>query len=574
VDVAGVKTAIWEALNNPSISIVCLVGRWGVGKTHLWKSIIEERGRDLQSMYPRYAYVSLFGLRAISDLKSSLLLESSETESLGHDSSICDSKWWAAAKRKKSALIKRLQKSANQLGMIGKATAEAIQLGLDAFDFRAVRNCLICLDDLERMAPELEAIEVMGLIETLARERECKVFLIFSPDDLGDASKNSLNLFREKIFDKEIHFDPPTTYGINIISQGHDSNTVNALRKVADALGLKNVRVLRKVIVGFEDVLSHLPELSLPVKQSLMNSLGVLYYCHLVRGDGVPTVDEVLAIEFVPPIQKSNGDQYNTKHIEFLQKAGWVYPSAADRFLASYIEKGVCDWQGLSAEMKIENEEIKISSCREQIQKIWDEYRRSFHDTQGWRAFSERLYNAFLENIDLVPTGHLDSALWVLRKAGMEDQADSLIDKWREVHIERKDMFDLAALERLHTISDPGLRKVCELEYQPDEGKSKTISEALAQISIEKTWGADDTAYLESARVEDYINALRNKEFAQSILDGMLNFLRLSNPSQAELTIRGKIESALRKIASDSDINREKVRALGVSLDEQQQRQS
>ena len=77
----------------------------------------------------------------------------------------------------------------------------------------------------------------------------------------------------------------------------------------------------------------------------------------------------------------------------------------------------------------------------------------------------------------------------------------------------------------------------------------------------------DDTAFLAASRTEDYATAFRSKGLTPDALNGARLFLRLSNPDAADLTIREKIETALRDLASESAINREKVRDLGVNLD-------
>ncbi len=569
MDVPG-KTAIIEALDSAPVSIVGLVGRWGVGKTHLWKAIVEEHRADIALKYPRYAYVSLFGLRSISDVKTSILFEVSGTTELGGDSDSIFSKMWAEAKKKRLALVQRIQKGAAGLGLPGKVAAEAIQLGIDAFEFGAIRNCLVCLDDLERTAPELKAVEIMGLVETLARERACKVVLIFSRDNLSDDSMKSLKLYREKIFDREILFDPPMSYGVSIAAEGHDAATVASLSMMADSLHIKNVRVLKKILASHDHVLSHLPDLLPQVKDSLMSSLGVLYYCHLIGGEDVPTVDDVLSIEYVSPIEEAADDKQNTltRHIQFLRRVGWTHLSQSDRFLGAYVTDGVCDWAALVEVMQAENQNIATFLRRQEIEELWREYRASFRDAEEWRAFAERLRQKYLEHITLVHTRSLDSALWLLRKAGMEEEADQLLEEWRVAHAHEKEMFDLSALEGFQRLTDAKLRQVCEQEYESSSEKDKDILEILARISTEKSWGGDDTAFLESARAEDYANAFRSKDFNPAAMGGARFFLNLSNPSAADLVIRANIESALRDIARDSEINREKVRALGVNLDD------
>lgn len=541
-----------------------LVGRWGVGKTHLWKSIVEERKAQLSKKYPRYAYLSLFGLRSISDVRTSILCELSSMAKAGAEPDSVVGKAWAVTKR---IVLKRAPKGAHGLG---KVAQEAIQLGIDAFEFRTVRNCLICLDDLERMAADLTAIEVMGLVETLARERGCKIVLIFSPDNLSDDSKKSLKQYREKVFDREILLDPPMTYFVDIAAKGRAPATVESLSRIAESLAAKNVRVLRKIMVGYDDVVSHVPELLEPVKDSLMGSLGILYYCHLVGGEDVPSVDDVLRIEYVSEIEEADAEngQAHTKYLQFLRRVRWTHLSETDRYLAAYVRDGLCDWAALGVAFQAENQDVASSTRRKQIEELWHEYRASFRDEEGWRTFATKLRDKYLEHVEVVHTRSLDSALWVLRKVGMQDDADDLLENWRVAHSNEKHMFNLEELETFEKVGDAKLREVCEASYAPSTEKDKDILEILGRIATEKSWGGDDTAFLESAGVDDFVKAFRSNDLTLAAMNGARFYLRLGNPGPEDLVIREKIESALQTVAHDSELNKEKVRALGVSVDD------
>ena len=221
----------------------------------------------------------------------------------------------------------------------------------------------------------------MGLVETLARERDCKVVLIFSRDNLSDQSKKALRQFRDKIFDREILLDPPMDYGVDIVTQTRDPQTIASMSKVASTLNIKNIRVLKKIMIAYDDVVAHVPELLPQVRESLMSSLGVLCYCHLMDEEGVPTVDNVLAIAcHVPPIEEStdDGDTPSKKHNEFLRRAGWAHLSDSDRHLAAYVRDGICDWVALADALKTENNSIASSLRLEEIDDLWRKYRSSF----------------------------------------------------------------------------------------------------------------------------------------------------------------------------------------------------
>ena len=43
--------------------VMCLRGKWGIGKTYAWNRLLQDAIADNQVALPFYAYVSLFGLQ-------------------------------------------------------------------------------------------------------------------------------------------------------------------------------------------------------------------------------------------------------------------------------------------------------------------------------------------------------------------------------------------------------------------------------------------------------------------------------------------------------------------------------
>src|ERR1700692_4543446 len=72
------NTPIWKEmrrfLSTAEPEILCISGRWGVGKTYNWRQALTQAERA-NSNHPdrlklqRYAYVSLFGINSLDDLK-------------------------------------------------------------------------------------------------------------------------------------------------------------------------------------------------------------------------------------------------------------------------------------------------------------------------------------------------------------------------------------------------------------------------------------------------------------------------------------------------------------------------
>jgi tRNA A37 threonylcarbamoyladenosine biosynthesis protein TsaE len=52
--------------------VICVKGRWGVGKTYAWKRALQEAAAGGKMVLSTYSYVSLFGVTTLEQLKYSI----------------------------------------------------------------------------------------------------------------------------------------------------------------------------------------------------------------------------------------------------------------------------------------------------------------------------------------------------------------------------------------------------------------------------------------------------------------------------------------------------------------------
>ena len=60
---------------------IALSGAWGTGKTYLVKKFTEAHGETLQRAKLKFAYVSLFGVQSLAEVRTRLAAAAIETES-------------------------------------------------------------------------------------------------------------------------------------------------------------------------------------------------------------------------------------------------------------------------------------------------------------------------------------------------------------------------------------------------------------------------------------------------------------------------------------------------------------
>src|SRR5271167_1207619 len=62
--------------------VMCLRGKWGIGKTYAWNALLQDAITNHQVALPSYSYVSLFALNSIDELRQSIFENLDSTKGL------------------------------------------------------------------------------------------------------------------------------------------------------------------------------------------------------------------------------------------------------------------------------------------------------------------------------------------------------------------------------------------------------------------------------------------------------------------------------------------------------------
>ena len=76
MSIAFVKKALQKFLSDPTPEVLCIKGKWGVGKTYTWEQALKEAVANKTLPFKQYAYVSLFGIKDSSDILQSIFATS------------------------------------------------------------------------------------------------------------------------------------------------------------------------------------------------------------------------------------------------------------------------------------------------------------------------------------------------------------------------------------------------------------------------------------------------------------------------------------------------------------------
>ncbi|KXZ65714.1 P-loop NTPase fold protein [Acinetobacter venetianus] len=245
------KDILEHNIKNEKIgTAIAITGPWGVGKTFFWKSFLDkqlsnERIYTDDNVFNRkYAYVSLFGLESLSDLKTQIY---SNIESF--HSSIEIPKW-----------IKGLPSIFKDSRVTQLGISAPVKL-IDNLMFNRVSDAIICFDDFERMSKKLDIKDVMGLANYLKLEKNCQIILILDEDKAEGDNKKNYAQYKEKLIDETIILNSvEPLIRENTKEFKEDEALVELMIEFSEKLEIHNFRFFQKVIRLYRDFRKSLPK--------------------------------------------------------------------------------------------------------------------------------------------------------------------------------------------------------------------------------------------------------------------------------------------------------------------------
>lgn len=179
---ARCKAALLRLIDDQENRVIALSGKWGTGKTELWKQV---RGETVDAKAKDAVLVSLFGVSTITELKLKIAEGLAPKLGEGHFDAI---KAGIAGFKK---VLKGFHSSFSALD----------ELSLLAVPFM-LKGRFIVIDDIERKHTKLTIDEILGFIDECVQNHECRILLVLNSDKLED--QKLWGQTREKVVDQEI----------------------------------------------------------------------------------------------------------------------------------------------------------------------------------------------------------------------------------------------------------------------------------------------------------------------------------------------------------------------------------
>lgn len=565
MSISLVEKEIARFLRSSDPEVICIHGKWGVGKTYSWNAFLQTAKDNKAIGLESYAYVSLFGIDSLERLKYAIFENKIAVDAIGIEPTI------ETFKTNTTAITTQLgRKSLKFFASLWPAKNHGFDF--QTLSFLSVRKMIVCIDDLERKSDQLPMKDVMGLISYLREQKKCKVSLILNDDALAleENNKNDFEKYNEKVIDASLLFEPDPSDCVHIAVTGSGQALV-WLRSAVIALKISNIRIIKKIERLVLRATPLLKDFDIKVFQQAVQSLTLF-------GWSVYSKDAAPPIEFLT--HKRGTYYYGLQDNEEIPEDEKTWNSLLDEFggfaradefdleLLKGIKRGFFNEAALT-DRAAEIQRIVVANEAEgSIKAAWNLYHDSF-DNNGAEVV-KAICDAYRKNVQFVSPMDLNVVVSLFKDLGHPKEANEILHFFMERRDEDRVFFDLSKYAFAYNITDEDVSAAFDKKYQSFK-EDRSPPEVLDHIARDESWSRDDMTLLSSWSTDDFFTIFKtpNGKNISQFIRVCFRSGRDVNADEDMKEILRKVEEALVRIGKESPVNRSRVQnKFSVKVDD------
>jgi len=559
-----IERVIDRFLESNTPEVLAIKGTWGVGKTFLWKKHLKKAQSLNNIKLKKYSYVSLFGINSLDTFKYSIFEQKIDTTLIGEEPSLK-----TLSKNTKSLLTSLGQKSLSWIpwSILGMNITPAVESAA----FLSLNQTLICIDDFERKGDDLQAKDILGLISILKEQKKCKIVLIFDDSSFCDKAKDDYKLYKEKVIDIELLFEPSSNECAEL-GLKNDDPSLSKLKEFIVLLKINNIRTIKKIerlaLLIRDPLTKYEPE----VLTQALRSIVLFTWSYNAQGRA-----EVPSLDFIKNISKC---LYGIGEKKFsgvestwqttLIKYDFQTIDDFDVEISKTVERGYIDNEALIKQAEKINRKVIAARSKSSFDEAWVQYYSSLDNDED--EICNELCESFKKNTEFIEFQKLNETIRLFNNLGREERASDLLKHYIKTRTVEKLLSDLDEYDwRIQTDQKIIIETFSKIEEESKE--HRTIKQVLEVISGASGWSREDADILATASVKDYYELFKSEKGLHigKWVNTCLNFGRLAIPSEQDKRIERKATEALKQIAGESKINALRIRPFGIIIDDKKE---
>lgn len=549
-----ILTELSKFLESPEPQVICLRGKWGVGKTHAWRARVAAAQSAGSLALARYSYVSLFGIGSLTELKFAIFeysqpIELKSTQPLNAlDASLSKRVPW-----------RKILTHARKLPKVGDYfSSDAVSFA----SFLTIRNQIVCFDDIERRGKNLELSDILGLVSFLREERNCKVALVLNDEKLDEESRKAFDQHLEKVVDKSLVYRPTPSESAAIAISGSDRIS-RVISERCISLGISNIRVIRRAMNFAKAIEPCVADFDEDVLKSAISSITLFSWSHDQPDEAPPLSFLKKTNEFSRFTNQKDVPTREAAWNALLDAYGYTDTDELDLVLMDGVCDGYFDPERVKKAALISNEKVLANKADGSFESAWRLYHDSFQDDA--EQVLDNLHKSFMQNYKYISPVNVSGTVSLFKDLGRGNQAKEMLDYYIKNRKEDRKYFDLAESPFGDHVTDPDVRAAFDARAAQLVEQRDILSIIL---SIKDGWDDERLATLAALPVEEYRKLLKEHMGAKlrQILANLLQFDRIANASESMKEISRRTREALRLIGQESPINARRVSRYGIKI--------
>ncbi|HAT2068956.1 TPA: hypothetical protein I8024_000156 [Legionella pneumophila] len=566
-----IRNKIKLFLQSDRSEVLSLYGAWGVGKTHTWHSLIKDQRLRISKSFKSYSYVSLFGIRSIEQLKSSIFENMVDAQNIGEKiTSFYEMKWnlFRNLENKEMGcwnklflwLSKYIPLFSNWSKLKYLEPFVGYVIGI------SIRDAVICFDDIERTSDELGIDQILGYINFLKEERNCKIVIIGNEKKINDGKFKELN---EKVIDKRLELSLLSEECCELIIPKERPYRDKLFRYICH-LQLKNMRIISIIDGLTRDLIEILPQVESETWDHVIKNLCLFCVCQYVTDQNIPSLDFLLQYgEKLPQLFASaKKGEFEAERL-FLNQYNFHGFVNVDYLIADGVLSGFFKDREIIEAVKSLDAQIKEDKQREASHSIWESFHNGFANNAD-EVISD-LKQGYYKYKKIIGIRGVDAIIFTLNAIEKNDFALEICEDYINYLREEKIVVNESTCYYLNQLRDAGFIKALE-EMSNDLQPQMSLHDAIDYISHNNGWSQEHVKALEKAEVNEYcqyFKTLRGDAFTKTMRG--LSVFKSNNNKDSYKIVSDKIHFALKEISKESSLNYFRIELLGYNLKETNQ---
>jgi len=479
---SSTKKRLIELLNNQDHKVIVLKGKWGTGKTRLWRDVNSELYQDNKESI----YVSLFGVKTVNELKLRIFKNVCSTEET------TTSKLFDTGSGVLKGFLKRFS---------GYSIEDGVLLWLPDI----VKNKLIVIDDIERKHKSLDIDELMGMLDEYSENHKTRFLILLNTDKLNEGDVWAS--LHEKVVDVELTLDPLPSESFDIAANGNTETYLTETKNAVEILKINNIRVIRKIINTIAYVIKESDIEDVPTSNWIPSTV-LLTASHYRAINNPPPFEYIKSYNSWREVLPKKEEQPNPNELSWnklIKDLGINNPDEFENILFEYLQSGLLN----TAELKAKFEEYKTND----YSGVISNQIRSFFENVYWNPHKseDELLNMAKELLPLVSSLNYQTVTSIISAIEKELGNLTLAQQFLENCLdsigsssEQEKLKIIDYGEKCHPAISRKLHEIENLINPP-----LTLVETVERISVNSSWGEKERFALRNSTIEQYENTLK-----------------------------------------------------------------